>query len=438
MAGLAESDAVARARNSGLLVLAIRIAGAGLAYVSQVILARLMGKADYGVFAAVSVTITMLGHASLWGTGQSVCRFVPDYRARGRSDLARGFVRGGGLFAAGAGLATSLVGGVLLGVFWNRLGPAYAYPLGLALAVVPLFALQDFAEGIARSFNWTALAIAPPYVLRQGLVVGSMITAVLLGAPAEPLVAVGAILAATAVTLAVQCMLIGARLERELGLAGPRLYRWRDWAKTSLPIAFVDFTVLGFGFVDVLLLGLFVPPEEVAVYFAATRILQFVSFVQYAATAATAPRFADAQARGDRDQLAILAARTARLTVLGAAVVGAGVVLASPILFALFGPGFSASIPLLAVLTAGLVAQSAFGPGEDLLNMLGAERICAALSLAALALAAVLNVLLIPRFGPLGAAAAMALAGVGRAAALATAARIRLGVRSHAFRFAKA
>jgi O-antigen/teichoic acid export membrane protein len=205
-----------------------------------------------------------------------------------------------------------------------------------------------------------------------------------------------------------------------------------------LPIAFVDFTVLGFGFIDILLLGFFVPSEAVAVYFAATRILQFVAFVQYAASAATAQRFAEAHAKDDRIALSALAAKTARLTAIGTTAVGVGVIAASPLLFALFGPGFGASIPILAVLIVGLVAQSACGPGEDLLNMLGAERTCALVSLAAVAGAIALNLALIPSFGTLGAAVAMALAGVGRSLALAVAARRRLGVTSHIFASAAA
>ena len=48
---------------------------------------------------------------------------------------------------------------------------------------MPLFALQDFLEGVARSQNWVGLAIAPPYLLRQTLMMGCMVAAVLLVLP---------------------------------------------------------------------------------------------------------------------------------------------------------------------------------------------------------------------------------------------------------------
>ena len=278
--------------------------------------------------------------------------------------------------------------------------------------------MQDYVEGVARSFSWTGLAIAPLYILRQGLIVAAMAGAVLLFAvPAEPWVAVGVYARRDGSPLALSGNGSRQAAPARAAPGGRRAYRWRAWVSASLPIAFVDLTASGFNFVDVLLLGFFVPPEAVAVYFAATRILQFVVFVQYAATAATAPRFAEAWAHEDHAALRALVVRTARLTSLSTLVVGAAVLAAAPLLLALFGPGFSASVGVLAILIGGVVLQSAFGPAEDLLNMLGGERLCALVSLGFLALAVGLNLALIPAFGVIGAAVAMALRtwdGVGR------------------------
>ena len=428
---LGKGETLARAQASALVVLAIRVAGAGLAYGAQVFLARLLGKAEYGVFATVWVWVIVLGHGSLWGIGQSVCRFVPTYRARGEWDLARGFLAGGAAFVLVSGLLTAALGGLALWFARDGLAPAYLWSFAFAMAVVPLFAVQDYAEGVARSFGWMGLAIAPLYIVRQGLIIVAVAGAVLfLGVSAEPWLAVVCTLVATAVALAAQGVILVRRLRRAAP-DGPRAYRWRAWAAASLPIALVDLTACGFNFVDVVLLGFFLPPEAVAVYFAATRILQFVIFVQYAATAATAQRFAEAWAHEDHDTLRALVVRTARLASLATLAVGAAVLAAAPLLLGLFGPGFSASAGVLAILIGGVALQSAFGPAEDLLNMLGGERLCALISVACLALAVGLCLALIPAFGVTGAAIAMAVSNVARGFALSLAARGRLGLATH-------
>jgi O-antigen/teichoic acid export membrane protein len=63
-------EALVRARRAGIAVFAIRVAAAGLAYGTQVLMARLMGEAGYGIFATAWVWIAILGHASLFGLSQ--------------------------------------------------------------------------------------------------------------------------------------------------------------------------------------------------------------------------------------------------------------------------------------------------------------------------------------------------------------------------------
>lgn len=424
---LANGETLARAQRAALTVFAIRIGGAALAYGTQVLLARFMGRAEYGLFALAWVWIAILGHGCLLGVAQSVCRFVPHYRARGELDLARGFLHGGALHAVTSGVAAAALGAAVLWLSQGTLDRSHLLAFGLALAVLPLFAVQDYIEGVARSFGWIGLAIAPLYLLRQGLIATAFAGAVFLGAPAEAWVALAGALGAVPLALAVQAWIMRRRLQAALQ-AGARAYRFRLWAAASLPIALVDLTTLGLSYIDVILLGVFLPPEVVGVYFAATRILQFVVFAQYAASAATAQRFADAQARGDRATLAALVTRTARLTAGLTFLTGLGVLAAAPLLLGLFGPAFSSSLPILSVLIGGVVLQSAFGPAEDLLNMLGQERACALASGIVLALAAVLNCILIAPFGVMGAAAAMATAAVTRGVALSVVARRRLGI----------
>ncbi|GJD47938.1 hypothetical protein OPKNFCMD_0651 [Methylobacterium crusticola] len=432
-AGVSLSDAEATGvAGTAVAVFGIRIAAAGFAFLAQVLMARVMGGAEYGVFASVWVWTALLGHASTWGLSQAACRFLPTYRARGAAGPARGFLVFGALFSLAAGAVLAGLGAGLLALRPDLVSPAYATPLRLAALVLPLFALQDFCEGVARSRNWTLLAVAPPYLLRQGLIMAAMLLAVALGAPPEAAVAVACTLAATALSLGVQAGLILARLRADLP-AGRRLYPCGEWLRAALPMALVDLAGSGFNFVDVLVLGFLLPPAEVGAYFAATRLLQFVVFVQYAASSVTAQRFAEAGARGDRAGLEALVRRWSRLTLLATLSTGLAVVAAGPLLLGLFGPEFRASLPLLAVLVAGAVAASACGPAEDLLTMLGGERLCAAITLALLLAAVALTLALVPLLGTLGAALAAAAVTAARGLALALAARRRLGLATPAF-----
>ncbi len=402
-------------------VFAIRIAAAGFAYAGQVLAARLLGFDAYGIFATVWVWTALIGHTLTLGLAQSASRFLPEDQARGDIAHARGFLRAGAFVTGGIALSAGGLGVALLLVEPDLLPAPYRVPVMIAAAILPVFAVQDYCEGVARSQNWLALAIAPPYLLRQSAMMGFMVAAALFGAPPTAETAMACMFAAALMATLLQARRLTARLRAELP-AGIRRYRWRRWLGTALPIAGIDLATAGFSFVDVIVLGALASPSEIGLYFAATRIQQIAAFVQYAVSAAALRQYSAAQALGDRTRLLALVRHQARLTAGATALVGMGLLAVSPLLFALFGAPASEGVPLLAILVAGGIGASLFGPGADLLTMLGGERLCAALTGAAVAAAVILCLILVPLWGPLGAALAMAGASIVRAAALSLAA----------------
>ncbi|MBL7461758.1 hypothetical protein, partial [Escherichia coli] len=80
---------------------------------------------------------------------------------------------------------------------------------------------------------------APPYLLRQGLIMAAMLAAVALGAPAEARIAVLCTLLATGVAVSIQAGLLLLRL-RAILPPGPCRYAWRNWFRACLPIAASD------------------------------------------------------------------------------------------------------------------------------------------------------------------------------------------------------
>ncbi len=385
--------------------LAIRIAGAAIAYATQVLLARLLGQTEYGVFALVWVWILVLGHLTPLGFAQAACRFVPHYHVRDEQNLLRGFLRTGAITVALLSLAMALLCGVALWLAAPLLDSVYLLPLAIALFVFPLFALQDYVENIARAFNWTILAIAPPFVIRHSLIAMGVLGVYFWQIPMSAALAIGVVFFAILVSLLIQTAFVWMRVRKKVP-AGPHSTRMREWFRTALPLVFVEGTLVLFSNADILILSLFVEPATIAVYFAASRILQLVGFVQYAATVATAQRFAALNAVGDRTALSALAVSTTRLTLAVSLSAALTIYLLAPYLLALFGDGFDIALPVLTILMVGLIVQAFAGPGEDLMNMLGEERACAIAFVASLVLNIGLNFALIPPFGIVGAAAA--------------------------------
>lgn len=431
-AALSSDGETAQAQRQALLAFSIRVVSAAIAFISQIILARLMGEFEYGIFAFVWVIVVLAGNLSCLGLHSSVIRFLPQHRAEGDLAAVRGLHYTARIFSMISASLLAAVGFLVLRSFAGTFEAYWTAPLFLALFTLPMIALGDVLDGTARASGWTMTALSPTFLIRPTLILLFMVGAVWLGAPDTAVTAMEAALAATYVTTLLQYIRLHRRLQSTYGRGGLRL-RPAVWFGYSLPIFLVD----GIGFLltnaDVVVVGFYMPPDQVAVYFAAAKTIVLVQFVAFAVKAAAAPRFSTILAGGDTASLAAFAGQTARWSFWPALVIGLSILLVGEHLLALFGPAFTVGYGLLPILFAGILAKAMVGPGEVLLSMAGRQNLCVLLYGAVLAVNITLNIILIPLYGLSGAAMATACAMIAEAILLHVALRRTLGIRMFAF-----
>ncbi|WP_026622656.1 lipopolysaccharide biosynthesis protein [Ensifer sp. WSM1721] len=425
---LSSADPRSRAQRMALIAFAIRILSAAIAFVSQIVLARLMGEFEYGIFIFVWVLAVLFGNLSCLGFHAAIIRFLPEYNTAAALAEIRGLTMTARIFAMLSATALAMVGGAGLWLFGSMVEGYYIIPLYLGLTTLPMIALGDVMEGTARAHSWAIAAMSPTYIARPLLILAFMLLASSAGMPHDATTAVAAALAATYVTTLGQFLAMIWRLGKHYVRGPMKVELWR-WLRVSVPIFLVD----GFGFLltnsDVVIVGLYLKPGDVAIYFAAAKTMALVHFVMFAVKAAAGPRFSAAMALRDRKQLAEIAVESARWSFWPSLAIGGTVLAAGDFLLSLFGPAFIAGTPLMAILLAGILAKAFVGPAETLLTMAGRQKLCVILYAGALATNIALNVTLIPLFGLTGAAAATA------GAMFAEAAILHVAVR-HTFGFA--
>ncbi|WP_181704636.1 lipopolysaccharide biosynthesis protein [Chthonobacter rhizosphaerae] len=423
----------AEAGRTALAAFALRVAGAAIAYLSQVVLARWMGMYEYGIFVVVYVWITILSQIGNLGFSSSVIRFIPEYRATG--DLARlwGVLRASRLAAAGFSTGLAAVGALAAVTLPGAVDEHYVLPILLGAVCLPLFCLTEVQDGIARSFAWSDLAFGPTYIWRPVGVLAVMVAFHEADLPMTAVTACLAMIVATWITALGQ--LVGLR-RRVAAAVERRAARtdWRVWLGVSLPILLVDGFYALLTSVDVLMISHFGTPEDVAVYYAATKTLALVHFVAYAVRAASGPRFAYDHYAGDRVGLEAMVRTAVRWTFWPSVAVSTLVLLVGDRLLALFGADFAGGAGLLVILVFGILARASIGPVETLLTLAGRQTTCAAIFGVALAVNVALNLVLIPAYGLYGAAAATAVAMVAEALLLAAAVRRHFGLTVFVFR----
>jgi O-antigen/teichoic acid export membrane protein len=158
-----------------------------------------------------------------------------------------------------------------------------------------------------------------------------------------------------------------------------------------------------------------------------------VSFIHYAMSATTAHRFTEYHASGATERLSAYVAHAIKWT-FWPSVVATAVLLAmgKPLLW-LFGPQFTVGYGMMVVAAIGLIVRSAVGPVERLLNMSGNQNSCALAYALAFVMNLILCLILVPKFGGYGAAAATSMALTFETVLLFWITRRRLGLHVFAF-----
>jgi O-antigen/teichoic acid export membrane protein len=420
------SDRSTAQRTAGAAFI-IRVASAGIIYLSQVLLARWMGRFEFGIYVYVWAWVGFLGMASTLGIATASQRLVPEYRTRGDLDGLRGFLAGSRLMGLGLGTAAgvALAGAAL--ALGDRIPAYYVIPFLIASLTLPIFTAGSVQDLTGRALNWIDLALLPGFIAHPLAILAVMSALHAVGFSVTAVTVLATACVALWIMILAQSALLNRRLQTNVP-SGARRYEPLAWLKTALPLFFVDGFFLMLTNVDTLILQLFVGPADVAVYYAATKTLALVNFIYFAVGAACAHRFSEYHVAGDHDRLARFLADSIRWTFWPSlALVILLLALGRPIL-SLFGPGFADGYPLIWVMMTGLLARAAVGPAERLLNMIGQQAICAAIYGTAFAVNLALCLLLIPYFGLHGAAIATASAVLTESSLLFIVAKRRLGM----------
>jgi O-antigen/teichoic acid export membrane protein len=408
-------------------VFLIRIASAAVAFLSQALLARWMGTYEFGIYAYVWTWVLLLGSLIDFGLATMAQRFLPEYSGTGSFDLLRGFLAGSRWLVVALSTAVAIVAAIAVTSAQPHLNHVLILPLYLACATLPLYGLAMLQDGIARSYNWINLALVPLYIIRPLGIIVLVGVAHFVGLSANAVIALAAGAVATLVAAIVQLVVLNRRLASKVS-HGAKAYDFGRWLAASLPILMVGSFYFLLTYTDVLVLEQFRSPHEVAVYYAATKVLALVAFVYFSVSAAAARKFAEYHVAGDRVRLADFLARSIRWTFWPSLAAGIFIVAFGwPILW-LFGPDFVDGWPLLSVLVVGLLARAAVGPAERLLNMLGQQTACAMVYAGAFAVNLAACIVLIPRYGMLGAAMSVSAALIVESIALFCVSKFRLGL----------
>lgn len=387
--------------SKGFLVSILRVAARGLGFLFSVVIARLFGAEGTGLYylaLAVAMVAMVIGRL---GLDNVIVRFVASNATQ------KNWPQVAGVYRQSMWLSGSL--SFFVAVFIFITAPWVANVIFSNPDLTAFLRIMSFgiAPGALVILHAQALmAVGRPAIAAVVQATGISFLNILLIYPLSHLFSLRGLAATYAITQ-VALLLVGWLLWRHVvpqirGVRGR--FDHRVLIRTALPLLWVASANLIMQWTDTFMLGIWTTPEDVGIYGVVVRTATLTSFILIAVNSVVAPKFAAMYAERDSLALGRLARDVSRLaSLLGLPFLAVLTVFSQQVL-SVFGPEFIVGAAALIILSIGQFINVATGSVGYLLMMTGHEKAMQHITIGAALLNILLNVLLIPILGILGAA----------------------------------
>lgn len=386
----------------------VKVSGAGLGFVSQIVLARILNAEQYGVYTYVWTSVLMMALVCTLGFRNVLTRFVSSLRASDEMARLRGLVRRSTRVVLGVSVGVALLGGAGAYGYHTSGGSETATVFIVGFALLPLIALNYLRQDALRGLKQVVRAEIPFQVLRPALIMGLVALGWSIWGQVSALQAMAMTIGALALTFGVGTFWLYRNLPPGVWDYEPH-YEGQRWVKVAFPYLLISGAALVQSNIDIVMTGALIDPEAAGIYKVAARVTGLLGFGLNAANMIVAPLTSELYTKGEHGRLQRLIGWTAVGGFVFTVVGGLALIFIGPLLLGLFGSTFMDGYSAMVVLILGQIVFTFAGPTGMLMTMTGQEWAASK----AFGIGALLNVganlILLPLIGIVGAAIATAI-----------------------------
>jgi len=430
-------------RRQATWVVAWRLVGILATLAVNILAARLLGPADFGIYLLITTVMALGGLLGMAGLNEAGLRFVSESLGLNRPALARAYLRRVLMAVAITSLLAAVViaGGMIL--FQRQAAHAHlphVVVLLTALGIAFLAWQQIAAEALRGYGNLRSASLfsggQTGGPLSNLLFLAGMVAAACLLIKVDAMVAVGLTVASIAITFPLALFSIWQTSRVTVATGDESTELTREQGRTLLAVGGMLLVnqLLAFGSLqlDIWLGGALLAPETLGLYGAAKRSLLLAAMpVQMAmmTVLATIPRLHAQHRTRELERVLRSAATYAAIPSIAALVLLA--LFPEPLLRLAFGGSYVGAAPTVLVLAVGYLVLVLSGNPPCVLTMTGRHRTVVVVNLAATIVLLVVGAVGAKLFGAVGLAAGSAASFAFQNGVLWWLARRQLGVWTH-------
>jgi O-antigen/teichoic acid export membrane protein len=377
--------------------------GLGLGFITHLILVSIMNVESYGLFNFIFSICVLISLISGLGFNTSAQRIIPILEVNNKEKIYH--------FISFCVKRTFLISSILGLICFIALYLFYhdetekkflVYLAGFFLSIC--LSLSRLQVGILKAFKKGVLAICYETVFREFLLILVICTCIIIG---YKLALATHILWAYGLIIFTLCIFSNIKANSLNPIAKENPLTQSDiknWMKISVPMMLIVATQMVMHKSDIIMLGFILDMNEVGTYSFASKIAQATSIVFIAATTIFSPRAANLFEQGKIKDLRSLYKKTQIFMGLGTACVCIILYIIYPYLLNFLNVSYSDSIIAFYILIIGSLMNAAWGPSAFLMIMTRYEIFFMWITFFMVILNIILNLLLIPYIGIIGAA----------------------------------
>lgn len=402
------NKSIQKIANGSYLMLIGTVLNLFLGLVIKILFARFATQSEYGMYSLVITIIGILTAVSTLGLSEGATKYIAYFRGKNQKQNIQDIIFSSIIIGSIASSLSTITLFTTSHIIATKIFsiPAISQIIKVTSLTIPFVVLTNIFITIFRGFEKAEINVYINVILKNGLYCLLLSTVVLLKLSFIEMIYVYII--STIVTGIIVIAYFIKAPPIKINWSEIRInYITRELLLNSVPLLIVNILLLIMSWTDTLMLGYFKPPDVVGAYNAAYPLAHLLSIVVSSIGFLYLPVISQLYSKNQIRELKIISATSTKWCfILTLPIFFMLFIFPSFILNLFFGSSYIGVSETLQILAFGCILDSYFGFNYYTLLSAGKSKLLLCCSLASATLNIILNYILIPPYGTIGAAIA--------------------------------
>lgn len=398
-----KEDSLAVGAKGGIIAFVLQVSRTGLGFLNQIVLARILGAGGIGEVILALTILNVFGLIAAFGMQGAMIRFVPFYTEKEENAKLKGTV----YFTLKFCFLLSIIFVAFILVFSKFIAidifhsQALLKLLPVVVIALPANVLNGLIEAILKGYKDTFKALLPHSIISPffRLTIFLLLTII----DISSLYAIIAFVSGEILAMALSLIF----LLKRVGKIKP-VYQWSEYKKVlgvASALIFTNFSWYLYTQADIWIVGMFSSTESVGIYGVVSRLVTLIAFSLGAFSTIVPSIISAVHTSNNRDELRqVVSVSTRWILTMSMPIMLILVLEGKFVLEYVYGEKFINGYTALVILSIGQLINAGSGLVGWFLQVTGGHKTYMKISIFWGILNVLLNLILVPRFGIIGAA----------------------------------